>query len=368
MGHGDRCILRPDLTIDEAEDPINRTWAAPEKIRAIKEKRLYHIQLELTSKCAGSCVYCYSSSDNIVDYTIPKEKIFEVIDIGEKMGVKEFGLDGGDPTAHPDWYEVASYASEKGMAITILPPGLISKKLAKELASLPLDMIGHHLDSLNPEIYNKVHVDPRTREIRIQGYRNLLEAGIKPELIVPVITLTSYSIQTVEETLDWFVDEMGCKYVCMTIFRTAGFGDRHRDLEPSLSDIRRAFEYRAKKLGEHWRKIGTTDATKFFCQGYVSIQFNGNIGCCPCIRDADTIFGNIYQDDLQEVIEKHREEIMFDFPIEGACGSCANSDLCFGCRANAYFYTGSVRASDPRCPWNPNNPEYYLTASGDKGA
>lgn len=364
MGHVEKCIIRPDLTVDEAQDAVNLTWAAPEKKKYVDEKRLYHFQIEFTSKCAGSCIYCYSSSDNVLDHTISKEKLKEIVDIGVKMGVREIGLDGGDATAHPDWYEVASYIQDKGMLMEILPAGMVSKKTAKQLASLPFATVCHHLDSLNPDVYNKVHLNPRTRELRIKGYHNLLEAGVPAERIIPIITLTRHSAQTVEETFDWFVDEMGATFICMTIFRSEGFGSRFHDLEPSMTDIRKAYEYRVKKLGEHWRKIGTTDGSRYLCQGYVSIRYDGDIGCCAAIRDFT--FGNIYKDDLQKVVERNREMIMFDFPIEGACGSCQNEDLCFGCRANAYHYTGKLNAADPRCPWNPENPEFIPALPPDK--
>ncbi|MDP6874354.1 MAG: hypothetical protein QF521_12560, partial [Alphaproteobacteria bacterium] len=45
----------------------------------------------------------------------------------------------------------------------------------------------------------------------------------------------------------------------------------------------------------------------------------------------------------------HGKKLCYDFEVKGACASCDNNDVCWGCRANAYFYKGDVTASDPMC-------------------
>jgi len=65
-------------------------------------------------------------------------------------------------------------------------------------------------------------------------------------------------------------------------------------------------------------------------------------------------FGNINGVPLEVLIEKHRGRLLFlDYRdvtnIPGKCATCLNNENCFGCRSNAYYYSGDVCAADPMC-------------------
>ena len=53
------------------------------------------------------------------------------------------------------------------------------------------------------------------------------------------MTLTSLSLERVEETLDWIYDEIGLKFVCLLVFKGEGFGKDTAYLEPPLSGVER---------------------------------------------------------------------------------------------------------------------------------
>ncbi|MFQ5904788.1 MAG: SPASM domain-containing protein, partial [Candidatus Binatia bacterium] len=122
--------------------------------------------------------------------------------------------------------------------------------------------------------------------------------------------------------------------------------------------VKKACEYRAKKLGDYWLRIGSSDGSQFYCRTNVSLKVTGDI--CPCGVMPQKAVGNIYRESLVEIFEKHRDYLMFNEQIKGACGSCSNKDVCFGCRANAYHYLGDELASDPKCWLNPETEELYF--------
>jgi MoaA/NifB/PqqE/SkfB family radical SAM enzyme len=267
---------------------------------------------------------------------------------------------GGDPVLHKDWFAIVNYSIEKGMRNSIFSSTLISKKLAKELVQIKngLDMLGIHIDTINQENYNKLHTNPKTLQDKIRGYYNLLDAGYPPEQVMGCITLTKYSVETIEETLDWHIDEMGSKFVGLLAFKREGFGGLQRDFEPSLSEVKRAHEYRAEKLGKDLLKIGSSDVGLRFCRSNVYIKFDGRVTPCPML--SDLAVSNIHETSLGDILKHHRNSLLFNSKIEGFCGNgCDNRDVCFGCRATAYHYTGDVYASDPKCWMNPEAKEYY---------
>lgn len=225
---------------------------------------------------------------------------------------------------------------------------------------------GRHWDYDN-EVYQNTHTTLRSLDKKIQGYRNLLEAGYPSEKILGLVTLTRHNIGDIEKIVDWFMDEMKSTFVFFTIFKAEGFAskwelERQIDWEPSMSACRRAFEYRAKKCGDkNLLRFGSSDASHLYCRGYFGVMYDG--GVTPCLVIRDLTVGNIYQESLVDIYHKHKDELLFNFVVEGYCGEeCENRDICCGCRATAYHYTGNVRASDPKCWLNPYNRDEYLLA------
>jgi MoaA/NifB/PqqE/SkfB family radical SAM enzyme len=270
---------------------------------------------------------------------------------------------------HPDWYNIALYGLNKGMTSGIDINVMINKDTAKKLNQLEqmgLSFMVIHLDTLRQDIYDKIHTYPKTMDLKIQGIYNLLQVGFPIEKLIGCITLTKPIIETVEETLDWLIDVIGLKHVTICSLKGIGFGKDLRYLEPSLSDYQRAHEYQSKKLGSHWLRIGSTDFGKYFCRTYFQIHSNGNVSPCNPLRELAV--GSVYEEDLKEIYQKHKEHLLCKYEIKGYCGTqCVNRDICFGCRANAYYYLGDIQESDPKCWLNPNAPEYcYVDAISQK--
>lgn len=327
------------------------------------DRRPYSLEFEINTRCAGSCIYCFASSTESCDLEMPKERAIKLMDEAWDLGVRFVMWSGGDPLLHPDWYEICNYAGDKGMQNCILTSGLISKQQARQLCQLgpSLSSVSVHIDTINQDIYNKLHTDPRTLDAKIRGYRNLLEAGYPPEKVLVCITLSKHSVQSIEETLDWFVDQMGVRLILYVYFKPEGFGDLDRSLEPSLSEVRRALEYRAKKTSKEWLRVGTADAGGMaYCHTNLLIEPDGRVS--PCAFLINFSAGNIFHQSLAEIVEKHRDDLLLFHDVKGYCGEeCENRDVCYGCRANAYHYLGDIAASDPKCYMNPEAREYYFS-------
>lgn len=330
-----------------------------DKVNALQ---LHHLELELTNKCGASCAWCYSSSNLSTYPTIPRKKALNVIDQAYDLGVRFVAWSGGDPILHPHWDDLLGYAADKGMRGCFLSSGMLPKAEVRRLLRFQdaLDSICVHISTIDQATYDRIHHNPRTLQARFQGYRNLLEAGYPPDRVTNVITLTRASAERIEETIDFFVDEMGSKSICIAVFKGEGFGQTLREWEPSLSETSRAYHYRAQRLGEHWLKLGTIGTSFYYCRTAIAVTGAGDVVPCACCREM--VAGSIYQEDLGTIFERRRDFLLFNHPIRGYCGSneCPNRELCFGCRANALRYTGDVTESDPKCFFNPASQEYCL--------
>lgn len=110
---------------------------APKARREYESRNaVYTLMFEITSKCAGSCSFCFSSSTTSLDHTaVPTEKALQVLDEAHALGIQEFVCTGGDALAHPDWIKMVRHAKEKGMSIFLGTSMLISKNQAKQISS-----------------------------------------------------------------------------------------------------------------------------------------------------------------------------------------------------------------------------------------
>jgi MoaA/NifB/PqqE/SkfB family radical SAM enzyme len=324
---------------------------------AARRNHLFLLEIETTNRCFGSCAYCFSSSDSSSATFVSRERVCGLVDEAKELGVGEIYWSGGDPMLHPHWYEFSVYATEQGIHNTMLLSLLFSKKEVNRLVELGCDVLVH-IDTLDPELYARVHTNPRTLERKVRCYRELLEAGLPPERAIACITYTKAAAERIEETIDWYVDEMKVRWITFTPFKCEGFGGTHRDWEPSKDDLRRAVEYRAKKFGdENYLRFGSTDGGIAVCKAVFVAKFTGQVTICPMLYDFSV--GDFYQESLMEIFEKRRDDLTFNSPVKGYCGEgCPDREVCFGCRANAYHYLGDLWASDPKCWRNPEAPDY----------
>lgn len=342
--------MRPDVMLGN-----------PEMIRCVENHVPYTVQIETTGKCAGSCIYCYSSSTGISSgSTLPTDRVYKLLDEIKEIGAPGVIWHGGDPVLHPEIWDLIRYNTDLGQRnVAILPnPMSITKKVARHLVDQKIESVAIHIDTIDPTIYNQVHKNPKSLEKKIHGYKNLLDAGYPPSQVWAPLTLTKYSIKSIKETIDWFVDEMNAGFICLLPFKTVGLARNSglEYLEPSSSEVKEAYEYRARKLGDdNWLRLGTTDG-RVLCKSYIQVKDDGDV--IPCSLMQDVVVGNIHQESLVDIFHKNKDLLLFEFEIKGPCGNCKNNDICHGCRANAFYFTGDMQASDPKCWWNPESREY----------
>jgi len=357
-------IERQDKRPDFFEVYLN-----PQRQQAAREGRPFEVDFEITTHCLGACNFCFTNSLAERREYMPIGKILEIIDQLASLGIRQIWWEGGDPLLHPGLFEALDHAYNRGLKSAIFCSGLpLSRRMAQKICQYfqerKINLIGIHIDSIRQEVYDRVHSDPPGLAKKIQGYRNLLEEGFPPDRILPCLTLTAPVLETIEETIDWYLDEMGAKFVELTVFKPLGTGSMNRYLEPPLSGLKRAFEYRAEKLGNpNWLRMATTECSSIRCKTNFYICCDGTVKICPCVPAEQFSVGNVYQEDLSQIFAKHIKRLTHnDLQVKGACASCINNedDLCHGCRANAYHYLGDFEAPDPKCWLNPEAKELYF--------
>ncbi|OGW14467.1 MAG: hypothetical protein A3G93_08635 [Nitrospinae bacterium RIFCSPLOWO2_12_FULL_45_22] len=349
-----------DLRTPKEADDLFFTYCSATRRKAAEECVPYHMDIEINNRCTGGCRFCFNSSNPQGDMYIPKEKIFQLIDEGYQLGARQILWNGGEPLFHPDFFEITEYAGEKGMKCAFFTSGIpVTKKIARRLVGTPnLQAMAINIDAFDQAIFNQLHTKPGALKRKIEAIHNMLDAGMPPSRLLPSICLTKPSCETIEETVDRYVDEFGARMVYYFTFIPSGYGMDNKPWEPSLSQIKKACEYRAQRTSPHWLRIGPLDCNVTHCRIKIYITYWGDV--LPCNFLTHLSAGSIYEKSLIDIHESNREWLHFkNFEIKGKCGQCENNDVCFGCRGKAYWYLGDEHLSDPKCWMNPEAKEYY---------
>jgi pyrroloquinoline quinone biosynthesis protein E len=329
--------------------------------KAVKNNKPFHMTVELNKNCKAQCKYCYSSAADFVDSIIDTDVVYRIIDDAQEIGIRIIYWWGGDPLLHPHWFDIFRYCSKKRIVSNVMLTGFISPADAEKLTSIKSSMaVTFQMDTIDQGIYNIISKKPETLKERMAGYNNLVNAGFPREQIYGKMIISKAIIPSYKETLDWFANDVGVSFVSCGTYKDQRYVKMKRQYEVSLSDKRRVMEYRDQCFGNFLEKMGTCDLGMAWCRSHFIVYANGDVS--PCYYLYDFIVGNIYQDSIINILQKHSDILLFNYEINGFCSQCKKyNSICIGCRADAYQYAGDVCASSPKCFMNSNAREYYCS-------
>lgn len=145
-----------------------------------------YLRISVTERCNFRCLYCmpekpfsWVPKENLLTF----EELFKFVKITIDEGVKKIRITGGEPTLRGDLSTfikmIHDYKSDIDLALTT--NGYLMPLYAKEYKEAGLKRINMSLDSLKPDVVNKIAKKAVFSEI-IKGIEASLEAGLKVKL------------------------------------------------------------------------------------------------------------------------------------------------------------------------------------------
>lgn len=77
----------------------------------------YQASFEITNKCNLKCLHCCNNSAINKNSNMSKEEIIDLLVDLESINVKSIYITGGEPTLHPDFFEIVRYIISKKLSI-----------------------------------------------------------------------------------------------------------------------------------------------------------------------------------------------------------------------------------------------------------
>lgn len=188
------------LHLEKFDDITNNTLPVP-----------VTCEIDLTDGfCNNKCKHCFFSTNTknspiFMDTVSAKALIKELYDHGVK-GIEFSG--GGEPTTHPNFKEIVTYATELGCSIGLITNGLLLDQIY-DIAS-KLSFIRISLDAATPETYEKVHGVPYFNKV-IKNIKDLTN-HMNPIKIGIGYLIVENNICDIEKAVE-LVNTLGCRFL-----------------------------------------------------------------------------------------------------------------------------------------------------------
>lgn len=339
----------------------------------------------ITRRCNLKCVHCYSDSD-AREY--PGELTWEqcqaVIDDLAAYGIPALLLSGGEPLIHPRFFDIATYAREKGIKLTLSTNGtLIDHPTAARLKALQFAYVGISLDGIGAT-HDQFRGRQGAFEKAVAAFRNCKSVGQKVGLR---LTLSANNIADLDQILD-FIEREDIERVCFYHLVYSGRGSNVVDV--THEQTRTAIDKIIDRT-EQWndagkpREVLTVDqpadgaylylrmlrenpdraeevlsllkwnggGTNSSGRGIGNIDTQGNVHPDQFWQSLtlgnvkDRPFSEIWSDNSNGTLAALRDRTK---KLEGKCSNCRFLNICGGgFRVRAVQVHGNIWAPDPAC-------------------
>ena len=338
----------------------------------------------MTRRCNLKCIHCYSNS---ADHDYPDELTTEE---GKKLiaDLAAFGspvilFSGGEPLLRRDLFELAQYATDKGMRAVISTNGtLITDEVAAKLKEIGLSYVGVSLDGLE-KTHDRFRGKKGAFAAAIEGIRNCRKAGVKVGIR---FTVNKHNLTDVQAMFDLLRKEK-IERMCFYHLVYTGRGSKLRNEDLTHEETRKLLDLIAAETRKMFDagqspEILTVDNHADGPYLYLKLKQEdparakevlellemneGNssglgIGCVSWDGEVypdqfwrNQSLGNIRQkpfsaiwlDEKNELLVKLKDKKKY---VQGRCASCCWLSVCGGnFRARAES-TGDLWGPDPAC-------------------
>lgn len=315
-----------------------------------------NIQFELSSRCNERCIHCYiPNGKKNAGFDMPTIKVKNLIDQLAELGGLHVTLSGGEAFMHKDIIEIARYAREKDMMVSILSNLIaLREDQIEAMRELNLSLVQVSLYSMKPEVHDKITTVRGSFEKTKSAIERLVAADVPVQISCPLMKANKDGYNEVLEYAASLRIKAQTDYIMMAQadLDTSNLSNR-LSLEETENVIRDIIEHDRQYKDETLKQRPVSENIKFDMERYLKqpVCGVGYDNCCitangdvyPCAGWQDMVLGNVYKQSLQEIwenspkIKELRNITQASFP---QCIECEDRDYCSRCLVRNYNESG----------------------------
>lgn len=348
---------------------------------------------ETTRACQLNCVHCRAEAQTIPDPNeLNHQEAIKLVDEIYEMGNPMLVFTGGDCMMREDLFEVAEYAINKGMRVSMTPSATpnVTKEKMKKAKEIGLSRWGFSLDGPDAAIHDQFRGTSGSFDLTIEKIKYLNELKM-PHQINTVIT--KYNYDRLEEMVDLVTELKAAVWYIFTLVPT-GRGQMEDCISPVehekvfrwLYELSKSAPFDIKlTASQHYRRVVFQQKTRENLANKDKIRYEDTL-----TKDMASIIdglkrapkgvndgngfafvshigdvypsgmlplkaGNIRETPLAEIYRESKifKELRNPDLYKGKCGKCEFRYVCGGSRSRAYAVTGDYLESEPFCIYIP---------------
>lgn len=314
----------------------------------------------LSYRCNFSCSHCYSREE--LTEELPTADILRIVDVLAEKQVPFINFGGGEPLIREDLYEIAAYATGKGLNVSMNSNGwLLDSDAAVRLKACGFKSVGVSIDSAEGHLHDDFRNMPGSFERAVAALDALRHVGVKSTMSSVISRINHRRFRDLLQ----LAREHGVGQVYLHNFKCSGRGFKNREELDLSPDEWKSFYVEALRVKQETEDllISFDDPVIASLPGYdegplvkgsscgklsLNLRPNGDVTPCGFIP---LVVGNILRDDF--------DAMWYDSPIlnrmrnkeaKGKCAGCGAFEDCLGgCTARAFATTGDFSQPDPHC-------------------
>ncbi len=319
------------------------------------------IYFYLTEGCNLKCRHCwiapkYQSKDAkwpMLDFELFKD----IVRQGRALGMSGVKLTGGEPLIHPDIDKILEHIKEQDLLLTIETNGVeCTPETAAKIVKCKKPFVSVSLDGTDAETHEWVRGVKGSFAAAINGIRNLVKAGLRPQIIMSVMSRNKNQMEEMVK----LAEKENADSVKFNLVTPTARGEQMHDAGQTLSmqelvELGRWAEStpppssKIKVFYAHpvafrpLAKIAAQPSGRCGILGIVGVLGSGKYALCGIGATVpELIFGNAEKDKLSDIWNNSQvlNDIREGLPskLRGICGDCIMQAKCLGaCIAMNYY-------------------------------
>ncbi len=331
------------------------------------------IAWEMTRSCMLACKHCRAAArPEPYEGELSTEECFKLLDNIASFAKPIMILTGGEPMLRDDIYEIAAHSTSLGLRTVMAPCGaLIDDESAAKIRDSGITNISISFDGATAESHDEFRGVPGAFAGSMQGLQAAKRAGIDFQINT---TITQHNIDELPAILDLAI-EQGASVFNPFLLVPTGRGKDLADQEISAEQYEQTLRWFASQQQRDDIAIRVTCAPHYQrilrqegahkpgphvvkgCMGGQSFAFISHLGIVQICGFLDTPCGDVRAEgldfkkiwDTSTVFAQMRDVRSY----HGRCGRCEYVNVCGGCRARAFAFTGDYLDEEPFCLYEP---------------
>ncbi len=156
---------------------------------------------EVTKGCNLRCIHCRATATELSSpLDLPKTNALKVIEQISQYALPILVLSGGEPLYRADIFELARYATERGLRVALATNGtLVTKEVARKIVDSGVRRVSISLDGSNAATHDAFRGLPGAFDAALRGFRNLKELGMSVQINMSIARHNAHELPAVLE-------------------------------------------------------------------------------------------------------------------------------------------------------------------------